>query len=51
MPLSHSTEYITVDDIVSNEAKWHKSYYNNCDMDRLDRAKRKKKQPALNQNF
>ncbi len=27
--LSHLTEHITADDMVSNEAKWHKSCYNN----------------------
>ena len=50
MPLSHLTEYITVDDIVSNEAKWHKSCYNKFGMDRLDRAKRKRKQTDMEAN-
>ena len=47
MPLSHLTEHITVDDMVSNEAKWHKSCYNKFDMNRLDRAKRKRKKADI----
>ena len=47
MPLSHLTAHITVDDMVSNEAKWHKSCYNKFGMDRLDREKRKRKQADI----
>ena len=43
MPLSHFTEQITVDDMVSNEAKWHKSCHNKFGHDRLDRARKRKR--------
>ena len=43
MSLSHSTEHMIADDMVSNEAKWNKYYYNNFGMNRLERAKRKRK--------
>ena len=36
MPLSHSTEHVTADDMVSNEAKGTKSCYNEFVMNRLD---------------
>ena len=46
MLMSHLTKHITADDMVSNEAKWHKSSYNKFGMGRLDRAKRKRKKAA-----
>lgn len=46
VPLSHLAEHITVDDMVSNEAKWHKTCYNKFGLDKIDRAKRKRKQAA-----
>ena len=48
MPLSHSTEHMTADDMVSHEAKWDKSCYNKFGMNKLDRAKRKRKQANIN---
>ena len=48
IPLSHSTKHMTADDMVSNEAKWNKSCYNKFGMNRLDRAKRKRKQADIN---
>ena len=42
VPLSHLTEHVTVDDMVSNEAKWHKSCLNKFGHDRLDRAQKRK---------
>ena len=46
MPLSHSTEHMTADDMVSNEAKWDKSCYNKFGMNRLDRAKKRENKPT-----
>ena len=43
MPLSHLTENRAEDHMVSDEAKWQKSFYNKLGMDRLDTAKRKEK--------
>ena len=42
MPLTHATENVSVDDMVSNEAKWHKSCYNKFSQDRLYRARKRK---------
>ncbi len=42
--MSHLTENITVHDMIINEAKWHKSCYNKLSVDKLERAKRKRKQ-------
>ena len=50
VPLSHLTDHITVDDMVFNEAKWHKSCYNKFGMDRLDRVKRKRKIAIIKAN-
>ena len=48
MPLSYSTEHMTADDMVPNEAKWNKSCYNKFGMNRLDSEKRKRKQAGIN---
>ena len=43
MPLTHLTEYVTVDDMVSNEAKWHKSCHKKVGHYKLDRAEKRKR--------
>ena len=44
MPLSTLTEHITVDNMASNEAKWNWPCYNKFGMDKLDKAKRRRKE-------
>ena len=43
MPLTHLTENITVDDMIKNEAKWHKSCYNKFGQDRIDRVRKRRR--------
>ena len=43
MPLTHLTEHVSVDEMVLNEAKWHKSCHNKFGYDRLDRARKRKR--------
>ena len=49
MVMSHVVDHITVDDLISNEANWHKSCHNEFGKDRLERAQ--KNQPTLKYNF